>query len=174
MDVSSDLVALANLAIGAITALCATYLAFAALKHSAKPKIVVSLPLSAQHVCCNNDYVFVFEITNRGHWYGTPPALNIIVYCNFHSAFDLKELRYGSVQELSNTHVRSGTGGMRFIRAKGLKLVGRGSSERIHVYARTPKEEGVYGVNVAAFSDNGASLAQDFWVRCTEDQRADN
>jgi len=122
-----DMVAEANLVVSTIAASCAIYIAFLALKHTTKPRINVSLLNARDNVIrCNREAVFVFEVNNVGYWYGVAPAIDITIFCNFDPAFELKELKYGSEQEIINNHVRKGKGGLKFVRAEGIKLVRKG------------------------------------------------
>jgi hypothetical protein len=167
LNTSADLIALANLIASTITALCAIYIAFLALRHTAKPRIRVVLLNSEDEVLpCGKEVTFVYEVYNVGYWYGAAPAIDVTVYCNFDPAFQPIELRYGSVQEMSNTHVRIGKGGLKYIRATGLKLVRKREAERIHVVARTPVTPGAFKINAAAFSKDGASASSEFQIRC--------
>ena len=163
----SDLIALASLLTSSVTALCAIYRAFLALKHTARPRIAVVMlsPLS-EVLACSSDVTFIFEIYNVGYWYGATPALDIIVFCNFNPSFELAELRYGSVQELSNTHVRLGKGGQKFIRATGIKLPSKGDAEKIHVSTTTPATPGNYRIKISAYSSSGISAAKNYLVSC--------
>src|SRR5665213_2458854 len=111
---NTDPIALANLIISTVTAISAIFIALLALRHTAKPKIDVLLLNSEDDVLdCGNEVTFIFEIYNVGYWYAAAPALNITLYCNFDPAFDLVELRYGSIQEYSNKHVRVGKEGIK-------------------------------------------------------------
>lgn len=70
----------ANLIVSSITAIAATYLAFVALRQSAKPNILAcwqrgsDLPLRPKS---GFDDVFIFDVFNVGHWYAQPPAHDI-------------------------------------------------------------------------------------------------
>ena len=167
MMLNSDTIALANLVISTITALCAIYIAFLALKHTAKPRIALTLLNSTDELLnCGSETDFIFEVYNVGYWYVAAPAINITVYCNFDPAFVPLELKYGSVQEISSTHVRTGKGGLKYIRAKGIKLSRRGEAERIHVLARVPDRRGTFKLKATAFSEEGASVTRNFLVKC--------
>jgi len=167
MNISADQIAVASLLVSTITALCAIYLAFLALRHTAKPRVGIVLLNSTDEVLvCGTEAVFVFEVYNIGYWYGAAPAINITVYCNFDPAFEPIELRYGSIQETTNTHVRTGKGDLRYIRAEGLKLSRKGEAEKIHVIAKAPNSAGTFKIKATAFSEDGASTTREFWVRC--------
>jgi hypothetical protein len=76
----NEMIELANLVVSAITAIAATYLALAALKHGAKPRLLVL----CRHGCSepmrtSSDRHFIFDVINLGHWYAKPPAHDIIV-----------------------------------------------------------------------------------------------
>jgi hypothetical protein len=162
-----DSIAIANLVVSAVTALCAIYIAFLALRHTAKPRIDVMLLRSGDELLgCNTEILFNLEVRNVGYWYAAAPAINITVYCNFDPAFAPLELRYGSTQETTNTHVRIGKGGVKYLKAEGLKLSRRDEAERIHVLAKTPGYPGNFVIKVTAFSEEGASITREFQVKC--------
>jgi|ERR1700693_52912 len=162
-----DTISLANLALSAVTSLCALFLAYAALKHSAKPNVCVRV-LTPTLLYCNEAVLFRFEFTNRGYWYAKPTATDVVVFCNFALEFELIELRYGSVQSYSDTDVRLGVGNMRYLKAKGLKLTFGEEGEEVHVRAVTPKSKGKYKVRISAYSQNGVSLKKEFMFKCTK------
>ncbi len=109
-----------------------------------------------------------FDVVNIGHKYVAPPAIGITVYCNFDTAFTLKECRYGSMQEEINKHVRFGKNGSTYIRAKGIKLLSRGEAEEFCIVGVTPRKCGVYKIEIAAFSDNGAAYRGEACVSVTD------
>ena len=160
-----DEIALISLAFTVVTTLCALFLAYAALTHTVRPNIKVRLASASEHGC-GEDITLVFEFWNEGHWYGSPTAVDITAFCNFDPAFDLRELRYGSVQEYSDTNVREGVGNLKFLKARGLKLSRREASEQVHVRVITPKTPGRYKVWISAYSANDASLGMEFWINC--------
>lgn len=165
MAAELDPIALSNFAVSTVTAACAIYIAYLALKHTARPRIGV-LILDGLTAGCGEEFTLDCEIYNIGYWYGTPPAINIMIYFNYDPIFDLRELHYGSAQEITNTHVRVGKGGRKFLRANGIKLVHRDSAERAHVIAVAPDTPGEYRLEISAFSENGASLSREFKIEC--------
>lgn len=165
---TGDKIALVSLIFTVITTGCVLFLAYAALAQTARPNIKVQLVSPAGSQCpTETDEVFVFRILNVGHWYGSPIAIDVTVYCNFPDAFSPRELRYGSVLEHSNTRVKAGKGGMRYLKAEGLKLSRRESGEDIHVLTTTPKEPGKYRIRVTAYSANDASFSKAFRIACS-------
>jgi hypothetical protein len=167
MGENIDPIALANLVISTLTAVSAIFIAFLALRHTAKPKIDVLLLNSKDDVLdCGSEVMFIFEVYNVGYWYAAAPALNITLYCNFDPAFDPVELRYGSIQEYLNKHVRVGKGGLKYIRAKGLKLSQRGEAEKVYVRSFVPKQPGRYRIKATAFSDEGTGVTKEYRVKC--------
>ena len=166
MSHNIDIIALANLILSFITSLCAIYLAFAALKHSARPNVKVVMA-NANSQDCSSTTQFIFRFTNVGHWYAKPPAINLVTFCNFSPEFELLELRYGATQQLSNKEVRVGVVKMKYLKAKGLKLSYGDEGEEVHVTARVPEEEGEYLIKISAYAENGMSLREEFKVRCS-------
>jgi hypothetical protein len=164
---TGDKIALISLIFTVITTGCVLFLAYAALAQTARPKITVQLlsPAGGQCLTETNE-VFVFQVVNVGRWYGSPMAVDVTVYCNFPEAFSLRELRYGSMQEHSNTRVKAGKGGMRYLKAEGLKLSRRESGEMIHIQTTTPKDPGEYRIRVTGYSANDASFFRVFRIAC--------
>src|SRR5689334_14226942 len=96
-----------NLVFSLVTTVCALYLSYAALVHSARPRVKVSLKNNAP--CnCGSQIKFIFEFVNIGHWYASPTAIDLVVFFNFVPAFELKELRYGSAQLFIDAEVKQG------------------------------------------------------------------
>lgn len=166
MSQNTDLVALGNLIFSLITTICALYLAYAALKHSARPNVKVAM-LNANSQDCATVARFVFQFTNVGHWYAKPTAINVVAFFNFSPEFELIELRYGAAQEFKSTEVRVGVGKMKYLKAKGLKLTCGDEGEEVHVTAKFPEREGDYIIKVSAFSENDVSLKKEFKARCS-------
>lgn len=160
-----DSLAVANLVFTAVTTICALYLAGAALKHGARPHINVQFLSPGPHPC-DTEVVFRFGLTNVGHWYGRPMAINTTVFCNFSPQFRLLELKYGSTQAYNDLDFKTGVGGLVYLKAKGLKLTHGEEAEEIHVRAITPPVPGEFLVRISAYSENGASLMREFSTRC--------
>lgn len=161
----SDSIALLSLVFTVITTLCALFIAFLALRHTARPAIRVRM-LSDGVLNCGEETVVVFEFWNEGHWFGSPTAVNVTAFFNFAPAFELLEINYGSAQEFTLTKVRIGVGGMKFLKAKRLKLSHGEDGERVHVRAITPAAAGEYLIRVSAYSENDADLVAEFNVSC--------
>ena len=164
-----DPLALVNVILTSITAVCALYLSYAALKHSAKPNVRVKMLNPSDHRCVET-VLFIFELTNIGYWYARPSAINTTVFCNFAPEFKLIELRYGSNQSYVDADAKVGVGKMIYLKAKGLKLTYGEEGEEVHVRAITPKHEAKYRIRISAFSDNGVSLTRMFTIRCRKPQ----
>ena len=164
-----DRIALANLAFTVITTIAVLCLAYIALGQTARPKIAVRLHSPKRGGCrIDQSQLFVFEVVNVGHWYGSPIAVDVTLFVNFSPQFELIELRFGSVQELVNTDVRVGKCGMPYLKAHGLKLSRSETGEEVHVLVRTPRSPGKYRVRATAYSANDAHFTKDFIVRCAE------
>jgi hypothetical protein len=116
-----DVISVANLVLAAVTMVCTLYLSYAALKHTAKPKIAVSMRAPSR-LNCGEQALFEFDFVNVGYWYASPMAINVVAYCNFDPRFELLEVRYGSDQSIINTETRIGVGGMKYMKAKGINL----------------------------------------------------
>jgi hypothetical protein len=161
----SDKIAVASLCFTVVTTLCVIVLAYLALAQTVRPSITATL-VSSINLRCGQESLISFALVNDGHWYGSPMAVDVTVFCNFPPAFELREIRYGSVQEYRNSDVRIGVGGMRFLKVKGIKLARHESPEEIHVLVVAPDKPGSYRARLAAYSANDASLSQDFELVC--------
>lgn len=153
--------------VSTVTAVCALYLSYVALQHSAKPKIAIQMA-STRLVEIGKEAVFRFRLVNVGHWYAKPSAVDIMVFCNFDPAFELESIHYGSVQEYENAEVRQGVGGFNFLKAKGIKLGTGEDGEEVHVKLTTPTMPGVYLVRISALSEGGVSEKGEFKIKCVE------
>jgi hypothetical protein len=151
-----------NACVAFITAICATYLAYMALKHSAKPRAIVIFeePFALN---CNETGLLKFKFKNIGHWYAQPMIVNMTVFINFDEYFEPIEIRFGSIQEIIESNVRIGKGNMKFLKAKGIKLGYNEYHEEVHVLTKAPEKIGSYKIKVDAYSDNGLDLSQNFY-----------
>ena len=163
-----DKIALISLIFTVITTVCVLVLAYSALAQTARPNITVKLLSPARNQCPTGEtYLFVFDIVNLGHWYGSPIAVDVTVFFNFSPEFEPRELRYGSTQEHVNTKVRTGKRGMRYLKAEGLKISRHEQGEQVHILVGTPKAPGDYRMRVSAYSANDASFSKDLDIRCS-------
>lgn len=164
---TGDTIALISLGFTVVTTVCVLFLAYAALAQTARPNIVVRMRLPDILRCSTGSpQEFEFDVVNVGHWYGSPIAVDVTVYCNFALEFELYELRYGSVQEHVNADVKLGVGGMQYLRAKGMKVSRYEGRESILVLGTTPKAPGRYRILVTAYSANDASVSREFTLTC--------
>ena len=152
-----------NVGLSFVTAVSASYLAFAALVNTTRPRASVVL-INHTHSYPGERVVFVFSFKNVGHWYAKPMIVNMTIYINFDSAFDLVEMRSGSTQQNISTNAKIGKGNMKYFKSKGMHLSFGEDAEEIHVVARVPKKPGEYRLKVSAFSENDASLSKVFSV----------
>lgn len=118
----SDWIAVASLILTIVSTVCVMFLSYAALRHTARPNVQVRR-WSNERPRCDEVDTHIFEIVNVGHWYGSPMAVDVVVFCDFPPVFQLEELLYGSVQEHRNTDVKRGKGGARYLKAKRTKVV---------------------------------------------------
>lgn len=162
---ASDTLALISLVFTIVTTIGVMYLAYAALAHTARPNLTAKLRSSAG-LRCGTEVVLVFQVINVGHWFGSPMAVDVTVYCNFPPAFALREVRYGSVQERTSTKVRRGKRGMNYLKAKGLMLSRHKDGEEIHIVAIAPLQPGTYRLELTAYSSNAASFSKEFAISC--------
>lgn len=160
-----DKIALISLIFTVITTACVIFLSFTALVQTARPKIKVRLlpPARGQWLIATDER-FVFRVVNAGHWYGSPIAVDVTVYCNFPESFSLREMRFGSTQQLSDTRVKIGKDEMHYFKAEGIKLSHHEGGEDIWVRATTPIKPGTYRIRVTAYSANDASFSRAFKI----------
>lgn len=152
-----------NICLSLITALSALYLAYAALKHSARPHAKVHLK-EPKYLYAGVTDLFIFSFQNTGHWYSQPMVVNMTAYINFDASFEPLYIRYGSIQDIKNKKVKIGKGKMKYLKAKGIKLSYGEDDEQIFVCARNPLLPGKYKIKVSAYSENGLSLNTIFEV----------
>lgn len=155
-----------NTFISSLTAICALYIAYVALRHTAKPNIKINM-LNRKTFLRNEEVIFIFECINIGYWYAKPVAIDVTVFCNFEPEFKLKELGYGSSQTFRDTDTKIGVGKMIYLKAKGLKLTFGEEGEQIHVKVITPNIVGEYKIRLSAYSGNGVSYERELLVKCT-------
>ena len=155
---------LINIGLSLITAISASYLAYAALKHSARPHAKVHLNEPKLLYAGATD-LFKFSFQNAGHWYSKPMIVNMTTYINFDTNFEPFFIQYGSTQEIKDENVRIGKGKMKFLKAKGIKLSYGEDDEEIHVKAKNPSTPGRYKIKISAYSENGLSLTKHFEVK---------
>lgn len=154
----------ASFVVSSVTAICALYIAYVSLAHSAKPAGSVRLVGRPQFVA-GEEAELKFAFINRGHWYAKPPIVELNAWMNFDPSFDLLKVRYGSALELWDDNVRIGKGGLKFLKAKGMKISHGGGEEPVSVTLRCPATPGRYLVKVDAFSDNGAAIRGRWVIR---------
>lgn len=153
---------LISLSLSFITALSASYLAYAALKHSARPHAKVSIePREAR---AGETALFKFSFRNAGHWYSKPMIVNMTTYVNFDNRFEPLFMQSGSSQEIRNDNVKTGKGKMKYLKATRMHLSYGEDNEEIHVMAKTPSLPGRYKIKVSAYSENGLSLSKLFQI----------
>jgi hypothetical protein len=163
-----DRIALISLIFTVVTTACVLFLAYAALAQTARPNITVKLLSPALNQCLTDEaHLFVFDVVNIGHWYGSPIAVDVTVFFNFSPEFELREIRYGSTQEHVNTKVKTGKAAMRYLKAEGLKISRHEPGEKVHIMAVTPKAPGDYRLRVSGYSANDASFSQEFEIYCS-------
>lgn len=161
----SNYISAASLAMSSITATCAIYLSFVALRHTAKPNVGVKLG-SDSVIRREQRTILIFELFNAGYWYAHPVVINLTLFFNFDPEFELLESRYGSAQTYVRSDPKCGVGGSVYLKATGLKLAYGEEAEAVHIVLNSPKKTGIYHVRVVGFSENGANLTKVFELEC--------
>ena len=155
-----------NLLSNLIIAICALYLSYMALMHSARPKIKITLE-STHNLFCDEKSIFEFSLKNVGNWYAKPMVIALKVYVIFDPQFEPIELFYGSTLEIHNTKVAIGVGERKYLKATGIMLSYGEEPEKIQAIAKNPNHPGKYLVRIIAYSENGVSIKKDFKLNCT-------
>lgn len=165
INVSTDIsiTDLINTGLGLITAGCATYLAYAALKHSARPNAKVFM-MEPKQLYSGATVLFKFAFQNAGHWYAKPMVVRMTAYINFDRDFEPLSMQSGSTQAVESHDVRIGKGKMKYLKVQGIMLSYGEDSEEVHVTATNPSVPGRYRIKISAYSENGLNLTKHFDV----------
>lgn len=155
---------LINISLSFITAVSASYLAYAALKHSARPNAKVFL-VDPEIFYAGETVLFKFSFQNAGHWYSKPMIVNMTTYINFNNNFEPLLILHGSTQQNKNDNVKIGKGKMKYFKTQGMHLSYGEDNEEIHVMAKNPVVPGRYKIKISAFSENGLTLSKIFQIK---------
>jgi hypothetical protein len=102
---TGDVIGLAGLLVSTVTAIAASYLAFLALQHSAKPQLKVVWQRPSQgplHPSFGHDGIFIFDVFNPKIWYARPIARDIVLQFEcpwYFSTVRLLKRGVGGIQE---------------------------------------------------------------------------
>ena len=154
-----------DLGVSAITAVAATYLAFVALRHSAKSRISVvwhhssQLPLTA-----GTDDHFIFDVSNVGHWYAKPVARDIIVEFRCSDIFRNAQLFRGGVggSEESRAVGVSSPGPDLILKSLPFTLFAGEWTKFAVMVEWLPRMQGGGMIAVRAYAADGANFWRDF------------
>lgn len=144
-----------SLIFNVLTSIVVVYLAYLALKHTAKPKIQIDWVENNQIFNTATDYTLTFKLSNIGHWYGKPAAKNIIFFFAFLPPVELMKLRFGSALEKESDIVFKGKGDSSYLRADGIYLMFSEPPEKALIFLKTPNDNGKYNFWITACSDDG-------------------
>ena len=161
MEINNDIITNLTFGFTLISTLCLMYISYKALVHTAKPRIRIKL-LNEKRLASNNKVNFKFHIQNIGHWYGTPIARDITVFCNFSSEFKLNRINYGSRLEDSEVRFKKGKLNMKYYEISGIYVGKAEEGEYFTVETQTPRKPGNYKIRLESFSENGVSYVKGF------------
>lgn len=130
-------------------------IAFLTLKFTAKPKLKISLE---DHEKIQGQYWFlsdttvsqIFCLKNVGHLYAKPAIINLKLYINYESTFELIGVKYGSILELESSEVRRGKNNSKYLTVAGIKLYHKEPIEQVVVNVKMPKQSGTYDCWISA------------------------
>lgn len=155
---------IANFALSSVTAMAALYIAFVALRHTAKPKLRVTWQRGSQLPLTPQDTNFIFDVFNVGHWYGKPTAKEVVIEFDFPEIFGRVELRCGSsAAEVTDFSPLEGGVGRRMIKSPAFTLHAY-EGARFVVTAKWigMPMNGNSNITIRAVSHDGAALIEDF------------
>ena len=159
-------IAVASLIVSTVTSAFVAYLSFLMLRFSARPKLRIHLVGSEARIAFLPEKTIRLKVylENVGYWYAKPRARNTRAYWNFHPTFGLKQIRFGSDLEKSDSNVRRGKGGSKFLKADGIHLSAGEPGEYIEAEVVTPSRPGSYRSWVSAYCDEGDCGVHDFLI----------
>lgn len=133
------------------------------LRHTAKPNIEVTVSGELK-LRPGQEGLLRFHLSNVGHWYGSPPATNIVAFVNANPAFTLNRLRYGSDLELKTKEVKRGVGPSKYLRATGIVLFKEEPAEDMALSFLAPEQPGTYEIWVSVRSEEGGHTSESFEI----------
>ena len=135
----------ANLAVAVTNMVASVYLAFLAVRFTAKPRIKITLAGEKDthrlEFTPGETVDLLFVLTNIGYWYAHPTALDNTCYLNFDPRFELIEAKYGSILENSETNVRRGKNNCQYLKVSGIQLSYGEPGELILALISRPKSQ---------------------------------
>lgn len=137
-----------------------TYLAFLALRFTARPRIIITF-LGEEGsgrktpFYCTEKVILKFEFKNIGHWYAKPAAIENNFFLNFHPFIEPRLARYGAALQRVEKHVFPGKGGSKYFWIKGIHLYYEEPPEYVLVKLRMPELPGSYDCWVTGVSREG-------------------
>ncbi|MGH1350578.1 MAG: hypothetical protein ACRBBN_07200 [Methyloligellaceae bacterium] len=153
-----------SLIFSAITAFCALYLSFVALRHTAKPE--VDAKMITKKLKCGEEAGVEFEFINVGQWYAKPASVSTSAFFDFDPKFQLLKITSDSHEQYSNTELFTGDGGTHGLRIKGFHIVYGKPPVPCKIYLTAPQQAGKYKASVVLISENGANLHKEFIIEC--------
>ena len=157
---------LSNFLVAVINMVASVYVAFLALRFTARPRIRISFSRDTErHLSTfapGERVELMFTLTNIGHWFAHPAALSNTLYLNFDTAFEPIEARYGSALEFSTNEVRRGKNNCKYLKVSGIHLFYGEPGELVVITTTMPAAPGTYEFWVASMSSGGDHGVQRF------------
>lgn len=162
-----EIVGVANLVVSTVTAVAAVYLALAALKHTAKPRIIVVRHRPSDHplrIRSGFDDIFIFDVINVGHWYAKPPARDISIEFQCPWFFKKAELFKGGVGGVLEACAAGGSSDSQITLASRPFTIFAGEKAKFAIEVQWTgfRIQGNGVIVVKAHSSNGATYFHDF------------
>lgn len=144
----------AGLILTAVTSIAAVYIAYAALKFSAIPRLLLRVTEpNPPRFSIGQVAKLSIQVENVGHVYAKPAATNVRVYCNFDPQCIPRSIRYGSALQLSSHEVAMGKAGRKYLMARGLELTYHEPPESLEISVEMPERPGAYLLELLALSN---------------------
>ncbi len=159
-------IGIASLVFSVVTTTFIGYLSFLMLRFSAKPRLRIYLVGNKEGIAFlpGRPVTLKVHLENVGYWYGKPIARNTRAFWNFDPSFELRQIRFGSDLAKSESNVRKGKAGCKFLRADGIHLSVGEPGEYIEAEVVTPPRPGWYRTWVSAFCDEGDCGVHEFTI----------
>lgn len=149
-----------------ITTLFVIYLAIAAVRFGAKPRLGITFRGGRKTAECvaGERTTLGFHIWNKGHWLAKPMAQGVMINVNFSPEFSPTEIRYGSQLEKNSRNVMIGKVGRKYLNAEGIQLPYDEPGEDFEVDLEVPDVEGRFPIEIPARSQDGGYGFARLWL----------
>jgi hypothetical protein len=155
------IVSVVSLAISIVTSIFAGYLALAALRFTARPKLRVLIykngnsPAERLVIRPLECVTLHFRVHNVGAWYAKPAATKARAYLNLNPALEPLELRHDSLLDSDNGRFVRRRDGGGYFRIIGLNVNYREPPEEFDIDIRAPEKPGIYKAWTTIYAEEG-------------------